>query len=46
MKRVTTRARTTRFKIGDGELETVKEFKYLGGLPAMMTTTSPGSETI
>jgi hypothetical protein len=25
-----TRARTTRFKIGDEELETVKEFKYLG----------------
>jgi hypothetical protein len=30
MKREQTRARTTRFKIGDEELETVKEFKYLG----------------
>jgi hypothetical protein len=30
MKREQTRARTTRFKIGNEELETVKEFKYLG----------------
>jgi hypothetical protein len=39
-----TRARTTRFKIGDEELETVKEFKYLGRITSDDDDRPPGSE--
>jgi hypothetical protein len=39
MKREQTRARTTRFKIGD-ELELLRSLNTLDGSPAMMTTTS------
>jgi hypothetical protein len=39
-----TRARTTRFKIGDEELETVKEFKYLGRITSDDDDDDSGSE--
>jgi hypothetical protein len=46
MKREQTRARTTRFKIGDESWKLLRSLNTLDGSPAMMTTTSGSERTI